>query len=272
MARAEHLVDPSDAWGRNEKASSYERGRPSYPPTAIEHLVRVLGIGPGRTVVDLGAGTGKFTRLLVATGARVIAVEPQAAMRAELAALADAPSFEIVDGSAEAIPLPDASVDVVCAATAFHWFDHDVAMPEIARVVRDGGGLGLVWNERDERVPWVREMTEIIRWDGYRPYGVDYEWQPVIELGGYFTYRGRVHLPYAQLLDRESFIDRVCSISYISTMSDEARAPVLARCAELVAGFDEPFELPYQCDVIWASRGDRDARDAPAGAPKQASS
>jgi hypothetical protein len=120
--------------------------------------------------------------------------------------------------------------------------------------VRDGGGLGLVWNERDERVPWVREMTEIIRWDGYRPYGVDFEWRPFIELGGHFLYGGRLQFPYVQMLDRASFVDRVSSISYISTMSPEARAPVLARCAELVAGFAEPFGLPYQCDVIWASR------------------
>ena len=255
MARLDRLVDPADAWGGDQNASSYERGRPSYPPSAVEHLSRVLNIGPGRTVVDLGAGTGKFTRLLVATGAKVVAVEPQAAMRAELSAAAPASaSLEVVDGGAESIPLPDASVDVVCAATAFHWFDHEVAMPEIARVVRDGGGLGLVWNDRDERVPWVREMTEIIRWDGYRPYGVDFDWRPFIELGGFFAYGGRLQLPYVQMLDRASFIDRVSSISYISTLSPDARAPVLARCAELVAGFDEPFELPYQCDVIWASR------------------
>jgi len=253
MARLDRLVDPADAWGGDQNASSYERGRPSYSAAAVDHLARALNIEPGRTVVDLGAGTGKFTRLLVATGAKVVAVEPQAAMRAELSAVAP-PSVEVLEGGAESIPLPDASVDVVCAATAFHWFDHAVAMPEIARVLRDGGGLGLVWNERDERVPWVREMTEIIRWDGYRPYGVEFDWRPFIELGGFFTYGGRVQFPYAQLLDRTSFLDRVSSISYISTLSPEARAPVLARCAELVADFDEPFELPYQCDVIWASR------------------
>jgi SAM-dependent methyltransferase len=253
MARHGHLVDPADAWGGGDNASSYERGRPSYPPAAVEHLANVLGIEPGRVVVDLGAGTGKFSRLLAATGARVVAVEPQAAMRAQLAAVVP-PSVAVVDGGAESIPLVDASVDVVCAATAFHWFDHARAMPEIARVLRDGGGLGLVWNERDERVRWVRQMTEIIRWDRYRPYGVTFDWRPFIELGGFFSYGGRLQVPYVQLLDRASFIDRVSSISYISTLSPEARAPVLARCAELVAEFDEPFELPYQCDVIWAWR------------------
>jgi len=256
MARHDHLVDPADAWGGDENASSYERGRPSYPPAAVEHLARVLNIGPGRTVVDLGAGTGKFTRLLATTGATVIAVEPQAAMRAALSAAAgvSGAAIEVLDGGAEAIPLPDASVDVVCAATAFHWFDHEMAMPEIARVLRDGGGLGLVWNDRDESVPWVREMTEIIRWDGYRPYGVDFDWWPFIGLGGYFSYGGRTQLPHVQMLDRTSFLDRVSSISYISTLSPEARAPLLARCSELVADFDEPFPLPYQCDIIWASR------------------
>ena len=253
MGRLDHLVDPADAWGGGDNASSYERGRPSYPREAVEHLAHVLNIGPGRTVVDLGAGTGKFTRLLAATGAHVVAVEPQAAMRAELSAAAPE-SVDVLDGGAEAIPLPDASVDVVCAATAFHWFDHEVAMPEIARVVRNGGGLGLVWNDRDERVAWVRQMTEIIRWDGYRPYGVNFDWRPFIELGGFFSYGGRMQFPYVQLLDRASFVDRVSSISYISTMSPSERAPVLARTASLVAGFDEPFELPYQCDVIWASR------------------
>ena len=253
MGRLDHLVDPADAWGGGENASSYERGRPTYPPDAVEHLARTLHIGPGRTVVDLGAGTGKFTRLLAATGATVVAVEPQAAMRAELTAVAPS-SVEVLDGGAESIALPYASVYVVCAATAFHWFDHERAMPEIARVLRDGGGLGLVWNDRDERVPWVREMTEIIRWDGYRPFGVDFDWRPFISLGGFFTYGGRLQFPHSQMLDRESFLDRVSSISYISTLSPEARAPVLARCAQLVAGFDEPFALPYQCDVIWATR------------------
>src|SRR5512144_2593010 len=97
MARLDRLVDPADAWGGGDNASSYERGRPSYPPEAVEQLARVLNIGPGRTVVDLGAGTGKFTRLLVATGAHVVAVEPQAAMREQLSAVAP-PSVDVLDG------------------------------------------------------------------------------------------------------------------------------------------------------------------------------
>jgi hypothetical protein len=97
-------------------------------------------------------------------------------------------------------------------------------------------------------------MTEAIRWDGYRPYGIDFDWRPHIEMGGWFTLQGRIQFPYSQWLDRESFVDRVSSMSYISTLNAAERAPILAAAAEVVADFDEPFELPYQCDVIWGRR------------------
>ena len=136
MARLDRLVDPADAWGGGENASSYERGRPSYPPAAVEHLARVLDIGPGRTVVDLGAGTGKFTRLSLAPARRCRGRAAGRDARRVASAVVGAAAFgsRCVEGGAESIPLPDASVDVVSAATAFHWFDHEVAMPEIARV------------------------------------------------------------------------------------------------------------------------------------------
>jgi len=246
----EGLVDPADAWGSQANASSYERGRPSYPPAALAWLAEKLGLRTGVVVLDLGAGTGKFTRLLANTGADVIAVEPQDAMRAELAR--SLPGVPVKAGTAEAIPLPDHSVDAVCAATAFHWFDHSRAMHEIARVVRLGGKLGLVWMERDETVPWVRRMTEIIRWDGYRPYGIDHDWTPLLTIGGHFRQLDRRQFAYEQLLDRQTFADRVASISYIATLTEDERAPILAACDELVAGFAEPFALPYQCDVLVA--------------------
>lgn len=247
---SEGFVDPAEAWGSNESASSYERGRPSYPPAALEWLSAQLGLQTGTVVLDLGAGTGKFTRLLATTGADVIAVEPQDAMRAELARTL--PGIPAKAGTAESIPLPDHSVDAVCAATAFHWFDHARAMPEIARVLRPGGRLGLIWMERDESVPWVRRMTEIIRWDGYRPYGIAYDWSSLLGLGGRFRQLERRQFPYEQLLNRQTFADRVASISYIATLSDEERVPILAACDDLVAGFAEPFALPYQCDVLVA--------------------
>ena len=143
--------------GFGRGAATYERGRPSYPADAIDVLVRELGIGPDRDVLDLAAGTGKLTRLLVPTGARLVAVEPVAAMADQLRTAV--PGVEVHDGTAEAIPLPDGSVDAVVVGQAFHWFDAPVALAEIARVLRPGGGLGLIWNERDSSVPWVAELT-----------------------------------------------------------------------------------------------------------------
>jgi SAM-dependent methyltransferase len=252
MGRSDGLVDPADAWGDHDHATEYERGRPSYPPEVLAHVAGALDLRRGRRVLDVGAGTGKFTRLLTDTGAEVLALEPTAGMRSVLAAAL--PEVEIVDGTAEGIPLPDESVDALCAATAFHWFDHEAALPEMARVLRAGGAMALVWNERDESEPWVRRLTEIIRWDGYRPYGIKFDWRPTIEHGDRFHMVSRRQFPFVQVLDRRLLVDRVCSISYIATLSEADRQPILAEVADLVADFHEPFELPYLCDVIIARR------------------
>ena len=135
-------------------AESYERSRPGYPDDAVSWLA---GTDP-LDVVDLGAGTGKLTRSLVALGHRVTAVEPLPEM---LAHLRDAvPEVTAVEGGAEAIPLPDASADIVTVAQAFHWFDHGPALDEIARVLRPGGRVALIWNVRDEGEEWVTELSD----------------------------------------------------------------------------------------------------------------
>ena len=136
-------VDPVAAEGFTVGADAYERGRPSYPPEAITLLTAELELGPGRRVLDLGAGTGKMTALLAATGADVVAIEPVAAMRERL--VARLPGVEALEGTAEAIPLPRGSVDAVVVAQSFHWFEAPVALAEIARVLRPHGGLALVW-------------------------------------------------------------------------------------------------------------------------------
>ena len=137
-------------------ADAYERARPSYPLEAAEWLVP-LG---AHDVLDLGAGTGKFTRLIAGGTRRVVAVDPSANMLAQLTTAV--PGVETLVGTGESIPLPDASVDAVVVAQAWHWFDHAVAVPEIARVLRPGGTLGLIWNMRDESVPWVASLMAII--------------------------------------------------------------------------------------------------------------
>ena len=122
----------------HQGAADYDKGRPSYPADVVSELAARLDLGPGKRVLDLAAGTGKFTRLLVPLGVDLVAVEPVAGMRDRLAAAL--PDVEIHDGTAERIPLPDASVDAVVVAQAFHWFDPELALTEIGRVVRPGGG------------------------------------------------------------------------------------------------------------------------------------
>ena len=167
LARAQDQVDDmSDmgvvaAAGFSSAADVYERARPSYPADAVAWLVEVAQLAPGRVVVDVGAGTGKLTRLLVPTGARVIAVEPVAEMRAKLTETT--PGVELLDGVAEALPLEDASVDALTVAQAFHWFDYDAALPELHRVLRPDGPLVLIWNSRDLDDPLQAGIEELLQ-------------------------------------------------------------------------------------------------------------
>ncbi|CAH2771766.1 MAG: SAM-dependent methyltransferase [uncultured Caballeronia sp.] len=136
------------------------RGRPDYPPEIADWLRDQLGLRAGTTIVDLGAGTGKFTPRLISTGAKVIAAEPVAAMLGKLSAAL--PQVETHAGTADSIPLPDASVDAVVCAQSFHWFSTHAALAEILRVLKPGGKLGLIWNLRDASVPWVVRLDVIV--------------------------------------------------------------------------------------------------------------
>jgi ubiquinone/menaquinone biosynthesis C-methylase UbiE len=136
----------------------YERGRPSYPSEVVD----IPGLPAVSAVLDLGAGTGKLTRLLVTTFGRVVAVEPAEAMRRHLAQ--HCPDAEVLTGSAEEIPLADASVDAVFAAEAFHWFDYERALTEIARVVRPRGALVLMWNlPAGPTEPSIAAVDQLVR-------------------------------------------------------------------------------------------------------------
>lgn len=243
--------------GFSAGAASYERGRPSYPADAVARLVAGLGIGSGSRVVDLAAGTGKLTRLLTPTVAAVIAVEPVAEMRAHLAATA--PGVEVLDGTAEGLPLPTASVDAVLVAQAFHWFRIEPALAEIARVLRPGGGLGIIFNERDTSEPWVAELSKLIRWDERArwqvPYTVETDWAE--RIGAVDTPFGpveRFDTTHRQRLDTDTLVDRVLSTSYIAASADAERARIEAAVRALAADFDEPFDLPYVTVALWCHR------------------
>ncbi len=245
-------MNPVASAGFGKLAATYERGRPSYPDDAVALLARELGIGPGRRVLDLAAGTGKLTRLLGALGADVVAVEPVDGMRAQLTA--NVASVDVLDGVAEAIPLDDASIDAVIVAQAFHWFDASAALAEMARVLRPGGGVGLIWNERDESVPWVNELSQIIRWNTRKPYDTEIDWRATLDRSERFTPARHARFGYVQMLDADTLVERVESTSYLAAMSDSERAPYEARVRALVADFSTPFGLPYDTNVYWCSK------------------
>ena len=148
------------AQGFGSEAAAYDRARPGYPADAVAWCVEQLGIRPGRRVLDLAAGTGKLTALLAPYGADLVAAEPVGGMRARLrAVLPDVPAVAAV---AEALPFPDASLDAVTVAQAFHWFDGPAAMAELGRVVRPGGRMALLWNARLRTVDWVDRVWAVM--------------------------------------------------------------------------------------------------------------
>jgi ubiquinone/menaquinone biosynthesis C-methylase UbiE len=244
------IVGAANAFG--PAAGDYERSRPSYPPGALDLLRGELGVGPGARVCDLAAGTGKLTRLLLATGADVVAVEPVVGMREELQA--SVPGVEVLDGTAEAIPLPDASVDVVTVAQAFHWFRFDEALAEIGRVLRPGGGLAILFNERDERTAWIKRWNEVIEWHTRRiAYYQHTDWAAVLDAAG-LAGGGEAHVEWAQPMTAELVAARVRSVSYVAEQPAAVQQDYVDRVLALVDGFDEPFDLPYVTHVWWASK------------------
>src|SRR5215469_869003 len=147
------------ARGFGTQAATYDRVRPSYPPDAIGWLTQALRIGPGHRVVDLAAGTGKLTALLAGAGADFVAVEPVTAMRDVLRVRL--PGVAAVAGVAESLPFASGSIDAVTVAQAFHWFDAARAMAELARVIRVGGRLAVIWNSREPGVDWVDQIWSV---------------------------------------------------------------------------------------------------------------
>jgi SAM-dependent methyltransferase len=227
-------------------ADAYERSRPGYPGDAVRWLA---GEEP-RDVVDLGAGTGKLTRSLVALGHRVTAVEPLPEMIAHLRAAV--PEATAVEGGAEAIPLPAESADVVTVAQAFHWFDHDPALREIVRTLRRGGRVALVWNVRDESEEWVIELSDAM----VGRTGVDHGAAGPIDASGLFGPVEHATFGHVQEVDRETLRELVVSRSYCAVLSDEERAPVLQRVDDLFTEHarDGVMRLPYVTECFRAVR------------------
>lgn len=226
--------------GFERQADAYERGRPSYPPQATDWLVGELRLAPGHTVADVGAGTGKLTRALLPSGAHVIAVEPVAAMRAVLSR--QLPTVEVLDGTAEWLPLSDGAADAIVVGQAFHWFDGLAALTEFHRVLRPGGRLGLVWNVRDREQPLQRaidEITEPLR--GGAPSQSAGRWRKTLEASELFVAAGELRVRFALELNADTFVDRIGSISFIAALDDQQRETVLERVRQLAAEHPEPW-------------------------------
>jgi len=208
------------------QAAAYERGRPSYPPEAIDWLLAPTAGWAARDVLDLGAGTGKLTTRLVERGLSVVAVDPIAEMLDVLrATLPDTPALL---GTAEQIPLPDDAVDAVLVAQAWHWFDPRRAVAEVARVLRPGGRLGLVWNIRDERLGWVKEFGRIV--GGERDIA-----DTSVELPAPFTDVANHQVEWTNYITPQALIDYVASRSYCITSPAEVRTRTLDEVRELLA-------------------------------------
>ncbi|MDO8462342.1 MAG: class I SAM-dependent methyltransferase [Deltaproteobacteria bacterium] len=242
----------------DQAVEEYQRGRPEYPQEAILFLAKVLKITPGTTVVDLAAGTGKFTKGLLTTGAKVIAVEPSPEMGRKLKEIL--PSTEVKEGSAEKIPLPDQSVDVVTVANAFHWFETEPALKEIHRVLRPGGKLGLIWGIKDGTTSWMKELFQLIEYEkGAIPQYMAGEWVKTVDATGLFTPLQKKVFPFVQQAPVGVMLDGVASLSYIVAMTKKERELLLAKVKRFLLNHfraDEKTELtmPYHADIYWAER------------------
>lgn len=237
---AAHFVDVADA---------YERGRPEYTPAVAEAIAAELHIAPAARVLDLAAGTGKLTRALLAAGFDVTAVEPQAQLREILAAGVGAK--RVLDGLAEEIPLPNASVVAVTVADAFHWFDQVAALREIQRVLVAGGGLAVLRIVPDwSGASWTHEVGTLIA--GLRPKHPQFEgpdWRETARSEGCWSEPREVQLSMLQPASPAGILDYIASMSWIAAMSDDQRTETIARIGELITAGETPDELPVHVIV-----------------------
>ncbi len=220
------------------QAGAYARGRPGYPEAALRYCLPP----DAQRVLDLGAGTGKVSAGLLELGLTVVAVEPSAAMRALIP-----PGVKSLAGSAEAIPLEDHTIDAVLVGQAFHWFDRDAALAEIARVLRPSGTLGLLWNRIRTTAPWIEEIARVMH-EASHTVEIEPPWHGRADL----TDPERRIFAHHQDTDAERLIDNLQSRSTIILATPQRRQPALDRVREIAP--HGRFRLPLEC-AAW--RGTR---------------
>ncbi len=258
------------------EAEAYDRARPSYPPDAVGWLIDNLGIGPGRRIVDLAAGTGKLTTLLAGAGARLVAVEPVAAMGERLRARL--PGVPLLAGVAEALPFAARSLDAVVVAQAFHWFDAGRALAELARVIRSGGRLGVIRNMRDRGVGWVNEIWSVMdRVEGHAPWreqdggasrldpdrtdGSPGGSEEYLTRGSDGTWSAwtRATFSHVHFGTHADVVDRLRSVSHIAVLPPDRQRAILDEIRTILRTNPETSRcrtvgIPYRVDVMCAER------------------
>jgi len=237
----------------SEVAGAYECGRPEYAPAVVGAIAAELHIPPAAPVLDLAAGTGKLTRALLGIGLDVVAVEPQSPLREVLAA--NVGSERVREGLAEAIPLPDESVVAVTVADAFHWFDHTVALAEIRRVLRPGGGLAVLSTVPDwGGASWAHEVGTLMA--GLRPEHPHFDgppWQDAVRAAGGWTAPREIRVTTMQPAVPERIPDYLASMSWVAALPDNRRAEMLAQVGAIVSAGETPAELPVHVVIGLAS-------------------
>ncbi|HVC21980.1 MAG TPA: class I SAM-dependent methyltransferase [Candidatus Dormibacteraeota bacterium] len=246
-------IHPAARTGFARGAAAYERGRPDYPPAAIGWLAERLAIGPGKLVVDLGAGTGKLTRQLLPYGARIIALEPVREMTDELERAVV--GVEVLAATAAETKLASGSVDAATAGQAFHWFADQASLHEIHRILRPGGRLGLVWNRRDLHAHLWRVVGELI--DPLRKDSPDHstgEWRHQLRASLLFGPLESRSFPHRQLANPEQLVDRILSLSFVASaeapVQDRLRQRLLELAREYQSRPGQPISLAYQSEVF----------------------
>jgi SAM-dependent methyltransferase len=246
--------DHAQSWSQREQAASYERGRPGYPSMAAEVLTDELGLRPSTVVLDVAAGTGKLTRVLRGTPAAVVAVEPMAAMRNQL--LATVPGATVVGGVAQALPFGDGAVHAITVAQAFHWFPVVEASHEFRRVLRRGGRLAVINNQRHASAPWVEHLWETLgRYERFSPRPETTRgWREALDRTGDFGAFDRFQVANEQrFASLEDFDARFTSISFVIRLQPDERRALLDELHGVVEDV-HPLVMPLRTVIDVATR------------------